>query len=201
MTSDPLWKAILAKIDELEKEGYRLSSRSLGWSHQFNENHPQQMMTVYKAYAPGDTEHCVRQVFVIEASEPSTYMRNQSIHVTVDGPYEDSSNQFWKNTLKDDKGRVFLVTEDWHHYVVEPDSRSPGPGDGFDGRLFTVEYTGNPEFLRQKRIKFEENDDKIIIFGRNVWSQGTIPPKHRHLWNINAKILPEPPFSLGELEL
>lgn len=196
MTNDPLREAILTKIDELEKEGYQLSFRGYGWTYQYNENHPQQMMTVYKAYAPGDTEHCVRQVFVIEASEPSKYMLDQSIHVTVDGPYEDSGNHFWNNTREDDEKRVFLVTEDWHHYVVEPDSRSSGPGDGFDGRLFTIEYTGNPEFLRQKRIKFEENDDKIIIFSRNVGSQGTIPPKHRHLWSINAKILP---FSLGEL--
>jgi hypothetical protein len=62
------------------------------------------------------------------------------------------------------------------------------------GRLFHMEYTENTELLRQNCIKFEQNGDKIVVFSRNVWSQGTIPPKHRHFWTINAKILPEKPI-------
>lgn len=196
MVSDPLWVAILEKIQDIEKQGYQPSSRSVAYTHQYNENHPKSMITIYKAYASDDTEHCVRQVFVIEAREPSNYERAKNIHVSVEGPYDDSDDVFWQGNSKADKNRVFLVTDTWNHYTVDQDRRDPGPGDGFGGRLFTVEYTGTAEFLRQKRIKFEKKDDKIVIFSRNVWSQGTIPPKHRHFWSINAKILPEKPILL-----
>jgi len=202
---DPLWEACLQKVEEMQKQGWRMSSQSPAYHYQNGpRKEPVPRMCVFGAYAPGDSEMAVVHVFHIEAR----YGHFQEIEVRVDGPFEDSRDRYWLEQRERDSaaGRTWIVTPDYCHYVVNKDVKN-GEWAGHAGRLFVFEFIAPGD-----HVKFHEAGLKVLLAGerddwagpqlyhndgdvprlytRNLWHQGYIPPKHRHLWTPNAEMLP-----------
>ncbi|MFB7823855.1 hypothetical protein [Streptomyces hydrogenans] len=91
--------------------------------------------------------------------------------------HEDSRDGYWLNHAStfDDRRRVVV---DGQHYVI-----GSGSGGGFGGRRFDIEFF---------------DGRKVTTY--DLWSQGTIPPKHRERYPDNARFIPRASltFDLGE---
>jgi hypothetical protein len=206
---DPLWDACLAKVKEMERKGWRMASRSAAYhSQQGPRKEPVPRLCIFKAYAPGDAEMAISYVFEIEAWYSSHYQHKGEIEVQIKGPYEDSHDHYWLGMHRadnDPKGlQLWIVTPDYCHYTISKDSRNPGQGDGYGGRLFAFAITSDESAERMTKAGLKISDynhdgeDWYKLESRNVWLQGFIPPKHRHLWTPNAEIVPTPLIVLPE---
>ncbi|MFB8071104.1 hypothetical protein [Streptomyces californicus] len=91
---------------------------------------------------------------------------------------EDSADGFWTGssphpriyTLPSDIDESRRVVVDGQHYSI-----GPGASGGFGGRRFDI------EFFDGRRVTTHD-----------LWSQGTIPPKHRERYPDNARFAPQP---------
>lgn len=213
--TNPLWQACLDKVAEMEKEGWVMMTRSAAYvSEQGPRDADQEKwprMCIYKAYAPGDRELAVSYVFEIKAGYSSYFQNRGGIEVRVKGPYEDSHDAYWLEQRQHDGGRAWIVTPNYCHYVVHKDRTGSPNFAGYGGRLFVFEF-----IVPGDHVKFKEAGLKVLLAGessfttqyhndgevprlytRNLWHQGYIPPKHRHLWTPNAEIVPAKPITVG----
>lgn len=186
---DPLWRTVLAKIQELQDKGYAMSSRGVA----MYGSEKNSCSCLYKAYTEKDLEQGTRSVFLVEAWYSSGIMKAK-----VEGPFEDSGDEFWATLRACDNGsQNWIVTPEWVHYTVHKDSESPGQGDGYGGSLFTfqIESPTVTARLTEAGLKVVQQEAKEghqvfwHLMSRNTWFQGIIPPRHRHLWTPNAKLL------------
>ncbi|GGY88793.1 hypothetical protein CP967_31265 [Streptomyces nitrosporeus] len=91
---------------------------------------------------------------------------------------EDSADDFWTGhsqhpdiyTLPSDANESRRVVVDGQHYSI-----GPGNSGGFGGRRFDIEFF-----------------DGRKVTTHDLWSQGTIPPKHRERYPDNARFAPQP---------
>jgi hypothetical protein len=86
---------------------------------------------------------------------------------------EDSADWFWTGegaALPGSVAEPRRVVVDGKHYVI-----GSGGNGGFGGRRFDI------EFFDGRRVTTHD-----------LWSQGTIPPKHRKRYPDNARFAPQP---------
>ena len=193
---DPLWMAVLEKIREMEKDGWRMAMRSTA----YRGGGANSVMVLYQAYAPGDKECAVAYVFHVEAYMSRTL---GDLVVEVDGPFENHHDTYWKDIDKHDEGRAWIVTPDWRHYTIEKDLTS-GNRDlaGHAGAEFIFDFIVPGDHVKFKELGLRvflsgegPNDgDGPRLYSKNVWSQNIIPPKWRHLWQPNATVVPWKPM-------
>jgi hypothetical protein len=192
---DPLWAAIIAECRELERK-YPMAMRGTGWWRLEGDDKKVACQTIYKGYGEPIDGYRPTYVFIVEAY----YNHNKSLVTKLDGPYEDSHDEYWIGMRRGDNDRPYIVTHDWVHETISKDSPNPGQGDGFGGREFKLELLNKETAERFKKaglkVEFTPNDEDpsgAILTTRNRWHQGVIPPKHRHLWTPNAKHLSPSP--------
>ncbi|MFJ5103197.1 hypothetical protein [Streptomyces sp. NPDC088554] len=111
------------------------------------------------------------------------------ITITVEAS-EDSADDFWTEPSPHpgiwrqpaDCEPERRVVVDGQHYTI-----GPGNSGGFGGRRFDIKFF-----------------DGRLVTTHDLWSQGTIPPKHRGRYPDNARFVPQEtePFvlNLGEPE-
>jgi len=206
---NPLWQACLDKVEEMQREGWVMSTRS---SSYISESGPRDAdselwsrMCIFKAYAPGDKEMAVAYVFQITASHGRYYQDRGAIQVRVEGPYEDSHDAYWLEQREHDNDpkRCWIVTPNYVHYVVAKDRADHHDSAGYAGQLFTFVIKSDEMAERMKAAGLKVSDynhddeDWYKLETRNLWHQGYIPQKHRHLWTPNAMIAPAKPITVG----
>jgi len=91
-----------------------------------------------------------------------------------------------------------LITPEYMHYTVHKDSANPGQGDGFGGAEFRIELLLSTAYWDLEKLGFrvkilgdalDAGTDRYILETQNLWQQGTIPERHRHLFTPNCRIL------------
>jgi hypothetical protein len=176
---DKRWKALLEKVAEMSRDGMHVSS--------YRGSPMEGEKTVYcmAAFYIKDSDYSEREMYLLSCDE--------SLVVKTEGPWIDSGDQYWPVMAKrdEDVGNA-LITEAYEHYLIQKDSAKPGQGDGFGGSEFRIQYFGHEwsrlvEWVSHWQIA-EMSRDPLII-SHNLWGQGTIPPRHRHLFKPNCKIL------------
>lgn len=183
---DGLWPAILQEHERLQATGLRTSVRGAG----YRLNNSMLCIATYYPSLNDTTKH----VYHITA----WLNLKGEIEVKSEGPFIDSANQYWDEMLKrdSDEGNA-IVTADFQHYTIHPDSKNPGWGDGHGGSLF--EFKIDNVFVAERFIKAGLNVEKVwldgerpywILRSRNVWSQNNIPMAHRSKFPVNAELLP-----------
>ena len=171
---DPKWLKVLAKVDEIgRKPGYRFSTRSAALYD------GQKKWTYCHAKFYVDEELREQELYIISSN---------GTRVDVEGPFDDSSDQYWMEQLKDQSN--VLITSDYKHYRVHPDgANSPA---GFGGSQFRIRYFGKDWEKLKANVSIFDIDpetEQPIIRTRNLWMQSAIPKKHQHLFEPNCKIL------------
>jgi len=169
-----LWAAALEAHQELVESGLRVSSRGQG----FWDTGRSKVMIVCKYYKGDEPE---KHVYNITAQQGG---------VKVDGPFIDSSDDYWNEMYDRDQIQrdaiVVQHTDGRYHYTIHKDSKEPGYGDGHGGGLFRfeVDHKTADNFL-ELGMKVEGN----VLLSRNVWSQDRIPKKHWDKFPVNAKLM------------
>jgi hypothetical protein len=142
-------------------------------------------LIVYKGYGDtqeGEEDYFPKYVWIIEVSEED----EGRIHTKLSGPFEDSDDDYWLEQREHDNDRAHLVTQDWYHFLVRPDGEEPV---GYEGQEFKFRLRSTNLYLNLKDagLNVERNVERqYVLTTRNLWSQGIIPPKHRHLWVPNC---------------
>lgn len=158
-----LWKAASSAADPLYKGG---GSRSTGYFHPQGHS----CICIAKKHESDGT----KTVYILEA----TYDYNDDIRVTVESS-TNNCEDFWDSVLKEtdsrDRKRAVIDNE---CYTIKPDSPRPGPGDGFGGRKFDIEWLDD---------KGEPTGDTTTT--RNMWFRGVIPPVYRDRLKPNARLI------------
>jgi hypothetical protein len=177
---------ILDKIDKIGRDGVHVfSGRGTAMTDPNG--------TVYciaKFYNSADLN--TQDVFVISVHQyPSYHKFRGQLHLEVKGPYEDSSDDYWIACAEHDKNRRAIITEDWTHRTVSKDVRDrdlAGHG-GAEFRFKVNQETAERFEAAGLKVDSERADGTRILTTRNVWYQGVIPPKHRHLFKVNAEMV------------
>jgi len=191
---DPCWEAILDKIKTLEAGGYRLASRSASYQMPRSGAKQRGLFCVYKGRRINRPDDGTVDVFHIEA-----YIdRDKNVKVDVDGPFTDSYDEYWL-TLADSARMSHIVTTDWVHRTISKDNpeavAAGGGGHGGTEFRFVIDEETAERFRKQEfrveELDAVEPDDgrRWIVVTRNCWFQGVIPPKHRHLFKVNAEMI------------
>lgn len=121
--------------------------------------------------AAGESVTCEMQM---GQGDGSSRVYDVTVSVTV---RDDSSDDFWTGhsrhpdiyTQPADADEARRVVVDAEHYVI-----GPGGSGGHGGRRFDIEFF-----------------DGRKVTTRDLWSQGTIPPKHRERYPNNARFVPQ----------
>jgi hypothetical protein len=160
-----MWKAVLAKVEELtdaaKADGtYAGSGRSVAMLRSDGLG----LMTVFRIYlSDGSTA-----VHLVSASSLGP---RHGIAVDVSTSYSQDESR-WEKTIAD--GDLPAVVIDNHTYTIHPDlPRGRSVGAGYGGRLFRIRFL-----------------DGRIVETRNLWSGATIPPKFRTQIPDTAEFLP-----------
>ena len=115
-----------------------------------------------------------RPIVCIECGEPIEFRYVKGVNDELFENQMCFTDNFWRTHLENDKTdpRV-VVTEKYEHYLIGPEDYAikRGPGRGFDGHKFYVDYL-----------------DGRTVTTTNLWSQGTIPPRWRRRFTPNANI-------------
>jgi hypothetical protein len=181
-----LWQAVLAKGRELVSAvtDRRGDSRSTALYSADGRS----VAAIFSIGMPDGTN----TVYCVTAWWPE--YRDPGIRVDVDGPWIDSCDKHWARELADRPGRVVIGGE--HYRVVPdlPDGRRDGAGYG--GRLFRIRLLPGAAPVEVRRR--DRSDDRTIAPGevfetRNLWHQGTIPPKWRERLPDTAEFVREEP--------
>jgi hypothetical protein len=189
-----LTKAVLDKVAEIDQDGiHKMSSRGA-----ILEGHNSKVC-ISKFYR--DPEYSETDVFVISA------YRNRSgeIIVRVEGPYDDTNDEYWLSMAEYDKDRknVAIITPDWVHRTVSKgelnyefaghggsEFRFKILGSNADTKALLYRGQGLTVEIEQDPMKLGElHRWEYILVTRNCWYQGKIPKKHRHLFAINAEMV------------
>jgi hypothetical protein len=160
LTRNNLWAAITAKLEELFPNGAGMN-RDQGW---FSAGDRQARTTAKRKNADGSNT-----TYEITASE---YCGR--IEVKVEEGV-DSSDWFWQ-PIADETDRSERVVIDDRCYTIRPDSRNPGPGDGYSGQRFNIEWLDD-----------DGRPTGEVVTTRNLWSRGIIPPTWRARLKPNAR--------------
>ena len=173
------WEAILEKVDEIcsIEGGYRMVSRSV-------------------AYKSRDGLFCVLKADKRDEDDGTSNVFHITMYdgtICVDGPFTDSKDEYWLAQV----GRSdAIITPDWVHRTVRRDTRDSDFA-GHGGAEFRFEFLvpGDHGAFTRQGLKVllsgeEDNDlDGPVLVTRNCWYQGKIPPKHRHLFKVNAEMV------------
>jgi hypothetical protein len=196
---DPRWTAILHKVDEIEASGKPMSMRGTAMVTAPSGAHPGVMYC--KAVFYDDRTLTKKSLYLIGASQ---YRPQGTLSVTVDGPYEDASDQYWIGMAEHDKRTGNgVITPDWIHRTVSKDIKNfdcAGHG-GREFKFLILEPDANAKaLLYQGRGLVVTPDEtgkrQYVLVTRNCWYQGYIPEKHRHLFEVNVELLPEEAYNL-----
>jgi hypothetical protein len=179
---DPLWTKILSELRTLEQT-FRMRSRSIGYR---SENG---MLCIYKGYGPAVEGYQPSTVWIVEAY----YNVKGTIETRIDGPFEDNDDAYWLEVAEHDKTRVALVTPEYQHFVVVSDSAQPNGGMGGAEYRIVITNDSDAEYMQAANLQIEDcsydGEDWYLLTTHNLWGQGVIPPKHRHLFQVNCKVL------------
>jgi len=190
---DPRSKAIEDQIDKMTKGaeathrlsmGGRIAIAGQGGRHEVYS-------CILKADRRDVPEDGTHEVFNIEAHHDS---HTGQIVVTVNGPWLDSADRYWVPMAKSTELRR-IVTPDWVHRTVSPDDpkavASGGGGHGGAEFRFKIDKETADRFKAAGLtvISWDSSDDQFVVVTKNCWYQGVIPPKHRHLFKVNAEMV------------
>jgi hypothetical protein len=188
---DERWKLILDKVAEMcdgPNAEYRMSSRGAPMESEGREPWVYCILKADRRDTPDDGTH---EVFKIGAGRTRI---NSELVLEVEGPWLDSADWYWIPMVEQCKGRR-IVTEDWVHRTVHKDDpeavrRGAGGHGGAEFR-FLIDPSDLTKFTSQgiQATKGPENSGKDMIITHNCWYQGVIPPKHRHLFKVNAEMV------------
>jgi hypothetical protein len=207
---DRRWAAILAKVDEISLT----KPMAMRGSAMESERSGAAASRVYcKAVFYTDRTVTEKEMYLIEAY----YDWNDEVVVKLDGPYDDSSDDYWLNMAERDKREGNgLITEDYYHYTVHPNSAKPGQGDGHGGAEFKFRILDNglaARLMANKKLNVDYHmavGDRTFensywyVTTRNLWAQSCIPRKHRHLFKPNVRpialVKPINPLDVSDVE-
>lgn len=164
LTRNLLWAEITRNLDELFPNGAGLN-RDQGW---FSAD-DRQARTTAKRKNPDGTY----TTYEITATD---YYGRIEVKV-VEGV--DNSDWHWRPIANEMDRKERVVIGD-ACFTIRPDSRNPGSGDGFSGRLHRIEW-----------LDADGQPTGEVIETRNLWSRGTIPPVWRKQLKPNARWAPD----------
>ncbi len=185
---DPRWTAILLRIEEMIAEGRVQQRRSSALTSGASGAHKGSMFCHVWLYEDRALE--TKSLYIVSAHED----HRGRMGVTVEGPFDDASDKYWNDMARNDKrnGNA-IVTGDWVHRTVSRDDGRARPahrghgGAEFKFNLYDKEHA---EKLDARGFTVEQADDgEWYLTSHNVWHQGKIPLKHRHLFEINARMV------------
>ena len=151
LTRNQLWSAITAKLADLFPHGG--INRDAAW---FSSDDRQCRTTAKRKNDDGTWT-----TYEITASDHAGRIEVK----VMEGV--DNADSFWKPIADSTDRLERVVIGDWC-YSITPDSDKPGPGDGFDGRRFEIEW-----------LDADGRPTGETLVTRNLWSRGTIPPAWR----------------------
>jgi len=194
-TGDKRWEAIQAKIAEMIKSGKPLSMRGTAMESAESGAAKPRVYCHVKLY---DDKTCTtKSLYIIRAYENTVKFRGElgAIIVEVDGPYEDAADEYWIEQSKNREDAI--VTEDWvHRRVHKDDPKAVAAGGGGHGGAkfrFVIMSDEQAERFEAQGLKVEDynhdGEDWYLLTTHNCWYQGVIPRKHRHLFEVNAKMV------------
>jgi len=164
---DALWQAILVKVDQL-KADTQYTGASRGPCFYGVDGHTAICILNLSMY-DGTTN-----TYIIEAS----YNVRRSITLTVDTCH-GVNEKFWDQVVDEaDANRLKAVVIDDRCYTVTPDSATPGPGDGYGGARFDIEW-----------LDADGAPTGETFITHNLWLRGTVPPTYRYRLAVNARFV------------
>jgi hypothetical protein len=157
---EALWKAVLAKVDEIGKGMNRSQAfyGADGWTCMAIAEKQQDDGTwlVYEITARGSKTSTV----------PITVSVAESVRV---------GHRFWE-PIASNPDRLERVVVGDRCYTVRPDGPNPDRHNGFGGRLYVIEW------LDESGEPTGETTET-----RNLWSRGVVPPQYRDRLAPNAR--------------
>lgn len=190
---DPRWQAILDKVDEIVHDGiYVASMRGAMMSSKPSGSHKGSLYCeAHFGFRDPERDAIGEDVYLIEATEH--YQRKGQIEVRLHGPWTDSHDEYWTGMVGNPNA---IITPDWTHRTVakdDPKAVAAG-GGGHGGAEFRFELSAEDGERFHKvglTVIDHDTDDntKKVLVTHNCGYQGVIPPKHRHLFKVNAEMV------------
>jgi hypothetical protein len=161
-----LWQAILTGGAEVTG-GERVSRDQAYYNSDGNS-----CQTTFSTQRPDG----MRDYWIITAHYRPSRIPGARLGVEVRHTY-NAAEDFWNPIVAAAaKDRLCAVVIEGHCYSIQPDSRNPGWGDGFNGRRHDIEWLdgdGKP------------TGEKLAT--RNLWARGVVPPPYRETLKDNAR--------------